>query len=302
MSEKRQTNKFDSARLKAFWHEILALLTRRDNHLVAWERVREELRFEGGTPRTLKTVPLDRIVGTVGRYEDFDRAFLPTHDGLADRWRSVESAFDAGLSLPPVRLYQVGDAFFVVDGHHRVSVARQRGIKHLEARVVEVNARVPVSGHLDASELELRGEYTRFLERTSLDEHRPEQCIEFTIRGAYARLVQHIALFADSSDLQDTAPLPKEAVCEWYDQSYLPLISVIREQNILADFPRRTEADLYLWLTENLADLRAQCGPEVDLERAADHFAERHGRHLLARATSFLRHWLSEDACDLVTR
>ena len=81
----------------------------------------------------------------------------------------------------------------------------------------------------------------------------------------------------------------------------LPLIQVIRAQKILEGFPARSTADLYLWLMDHQAELRAQCGPDVDTERAAEHYAERHGRHLLTRATSALRDWLSQDACEWVT-
>jgi hypothetical protein len=171
-------------------------------------------------------------------------------------------------------------------------------MRYLEAQVVEVKTKVPVSDHLDAGELVIRGEYSRFLERTKLDELRPDQCIEFTLPGGYDRLLEHIALH----EPQEGKHAPsKEAVCAWYDQSYLPLIQIIREQNILDGFPSRSEADLYLWLMDHQSELQAQCGPDINTERVAEHYAERHGRHLLARATSALRDWLSQDACELVT-
>jgi hypothetical protein len=292
--------RFDRARKRAFWKAVLALLTGRDHRLLSWDRAKQELHVQQSAPAQLTTVPLDQIVGTVGRYEDFDRAFLPTHDNVSRRWRAIDRAYDAGIALPPIQLYRVGDAYFCVDGHHRISVARQRGIQQLEAEVVEVRAKVPVSGHLDADELVIKGEYRRFLERTRLDELRPGQKIEFTIRGGYERLLEHIALHATESDIQ-TQPLSEQAVCDWYDRTYMPLVQVIRAQEILADFPARSEADLYLWLMDHQAELHAQCGPDVDTERAAEHYVERHGRHLLTRATSALRDWLSQDACELVT-
>jgi hypothetical protein len=290
--------RFDHARRKAFWNAILTLLTGRDDHLVSWDRARQVLHVQGQSPLKFVTVPLDRIIGTVGRYEDFDRAFLPTHDSLFRRWLGIDQAYEAGIALPPIQLYQVGDAYFCIDGHHRISVARQRGMRYLESQVIEVKTKVPVSGHLDAQELALRGEYARFLDRTRLDELRPEQCVEFTLPGGYDRLLEYIALAAPQTDGQD---LPAEAVCEWYDHSYLPLVEIIRKQDILKDFAARSEADLYLWLMDHLTELRAQCGPGVDTQRVAEHYAERHGRHLLTRAASALRDWLSQDACELVT-
>ena len=292
--------RFERARSKAFWTKIVALLTRRDTRLLRWAEASKALHVQGQSPRRLEVVPLDRIVGTVGRYEDFDRAFLPNNQGLARRWRDISRAYDAGLSLPPIKLYQIGDAYFCLDGHHRISVARERGIRQLEAEVIEVKTRVPVSDHLDALELEIKAEYNRFLERTRLDELRPEQRIEFTLRGGYGRLLEHISLHESEAGDESLAPSP-QAICDWYDQTYLPLVEIIRDHNILADFPDRSEADLYLWLMDHQAELRAQCGPDVDTERVAEHYAERHGRHLIARATSALRDWLSQDACELVT-
>jgi hypothetical protein len=291
---------FERARRKAFWRAVLSFLTGRDDRLLAWSSAREELHVQGEPSIQLKTVPLDQIVGTVGRYEDFDRAFLPTHDELEGRWRSIYRAFDAGTALPPVLLYQIGDAYFVVDGHHRVSVAKQRGMRHLEAQVVRVETRAPVSKHLDAKELSIRGEYTRFLEQTRLDELRPGQQIEFTTRGGYDRLLDQIGVH-----LQEKGPKSpgawERAVCEWYDHTYLPLVQIIREHKVLEDFPSRTEADLYLWLMENQAELQAVCGPQVDPERAAEQFAARHGRNVLNRAASALRAWLSHNSCRLVS-
>jgi hypothetical protein len=297
-AKKASPTRFDQARARVFWHRVLAFLTQRDSHLIAWEQARQELGVRGSSSRKRERVPIERIVGSAGRYEDFDRAFLPTHDGLRHRWRSIERALETGKDLPPVKLYQVGDAYFVVDGHHRISVARYRRVRQVDAEVIEVRARVPVSDHLDAKELALRGEYARFLERTKLDELRPGQCIEFTLPGGYERLLQYITFYAPGTE---GSSISAKAVCDWYDHSYLPLTEVIRKQSILEHFAGRSEADLYVWLMEHQAELRAKCGPDVDVERAAEHYAERHGRHLLTRATSALRDWLLQDACDLLT-
>jgi hypothetical protein len=298
--EQAAGKRFEKARLKAFWRSVLSLLTGRDDHLVAWDQARRELHFQGDTASQLKSVPVDHIIGTVGRYEDFDRAFLPTHDGLLGRWRSVDRAHEDSIGLPPIELYQVGDVYFVSDGHHRVSVARQRGVLYLEARVIEVKARVQVDERLDADQLTIKGEYTRFLEHTQLDLLRPEQRIEFSIHGGYDRLLEHIALHVPHANGTASPTALQQAACDWYDHAYLPLVQLIREQGILAGFPGRSEADLYLWLMDHRAELQAQCGPDLDTARVAEHYAERHGRHLLARAASALRDWLSQDACELV--
>jgi hypothetical protein len=85
----------------------------------------------------LRDVEVSKIVGSVGRHEAFDRAFMPTKASLAERWKRVDRAFHSGLELPAVRLYKIGDSYFVEDGNHRVSVARYQGVPTLEAEVTE---------------------------------------------------------------------------------------------------------------------------------------------------------------------
>jgi hypothetical protein len=293
---------FKEARRKAFWNALLSYLRGRPNRLLSWEEVRHKLDVGGAICRGVQTVPLDRIVGSVGRYRDFDRAFLPKKDSTARRWRSIARAHYDDVSLPPVMLYQVGDAYFVVDGHHRISVARARGLQFVDARVTKVEARVPVTADLDADELEIKGEYARFLERTQLDELRPDQRIEFTIGGAYDRLLEHIAVHRHAMGLEGQRFIPQdEAVCDWYDHLYMPLVHIIREKGILADFPGRTEADLYLWIVDHQHDLREQCGPGVITERAAEHFADRYTRHPLKRMVKAVQELVSGQDCELLT-
>jgi hypothetical protein len=187
----------------------------------------------------------------------------------------VNRAFYDEVDLPPVKLYQIGEAYFVVDGNHRVSVARERGVEFIDAEVIECQARVPVKADLDAGDLEILGEYADFLERTQLDQLRPEQTITFTIAGGYEALLEHIAVHRYFMGLEQQRDIPEdEAVMHWYDTVYLPVVQLIREQNILADFPSRTESDLYLWVMDHLRYLRETIGPKVDAATAALEFTE----------------------------
>jgi len=274
-SEDRARADFGTARRKAFWNEILSFLSGRPNRLLSWDEVRDKLGIRGQVYRGMQTVPVDKIIGSVGRYRDFDRVFLPKQDRTADRWRSIARAHYDDVGLPPVKLYKIGDAYFVLDGNHRVSVARERGVEFVDAEVIEAGTKVPVTADLDAGDLEIKGEYTCFLERTRLDELRPDQHIEFTIGGGYDRLLEHIAVHRYFMGLEQQRFIPEdEAVCDWYDRLYLPLVRIIREKDVLADFPGRTEADLYLWIMDHQHYLREQFGPGVEAEQAAEHFAD----------------------------
>jgi hypothetical protein len=279
---------FDRARLKAFWNALVSTLTGRSNQLLAWEDVREQLQIGGQIYRGIQSVPLEKIIGSVNRYRDFDRAFLPRQTHTEARWRNISSAYYQEKHLPPVQLYKVGEAYFVLDGNHRVSVAHEQGRAYIDAEVTEAEAPVPVSADLDARDLQIKGEYAEFLRRTRLDELRPEQEIEFTIAGGYQRLLEHIAVhrYFMGGDLGRYVP-EEEAVTHWYDQVYRPLVQIIRREEILKEFPHRTEADLYLWVMEHLHFLREREseGP-VTRVRAAKHFAAHYNASLLKRALS----------------
>ena len=184
---------------------------------------------------------VDHIVGSVGRYQDFDNAFLPVKNTLQDRWRKINRAFYDDVSLPPVTLYKVGEAYFVLDGNHRVSVAREHGVAFLDAEVFEASTRVPITVRdvVDADHLEVLGEYASFLDRTLLDQLRPGQDIRFTIGGAYERLIEHIAVHRYYMGLDLKRDIAEdEAVTDWYDNVYMPIIKAVREDGVLKEFPK----------------------------------------------------------------
>ena len=265
---------YSAARTKAFFHSVLARLARRPNRLLSFDEVKDKLNLRGSAYRGLHTVPVKSIIGSVDRYRDFDSAFLPTQPHTADRWKAINSFYYSDEALPPVKLYQVGDVYFVLDGNHRVSVAREHGVEYVDAEVIQVRSRVPLTLAVNADDLEILGEYERFLERTQLDQLRPEQNIRFTIAGGYEQLIEHIAVHRYFMGVDEQRDISEETtVTHWYDTVYMPVVEVIREQNVLADFPGRTEVDLYLWLIDHLHYLRESHG-NVDPAQAAQEFAQ----------------------------
>ena len=294
MSELQARADFRRARARAFLRDVWAALSGRSNRLLSWEEVRDHLHVGGQVYQGLRTVPLAQIVGSVNRYRDFDRVFMPAQDHTAHRWRSISRAFYAEVGLPPVKLYQVGDVYFVLDGNHRASVARERGQEFIDAEVIKVRTRVPVKADLDAADLEIKEEYAGFLERTRLDELRPEQRIEFTIGGGYWRLLEHIAVHRHFMGLEQQRFVPdEEAVCDWYDNLYTQLVRIIQKKDVLKEFPGRTEADLYLWIMDHQHFLRERFGPEVGTEEAAEHFADRYSTRFLRQTARTLQRLLT---------
>lgn len=278
------------ARWKAFLHEVAAVIAGRPRDLLSFEEVRAKLHAHDQRDLGLQVVPLAQIAGSVDRYRDFDRSFLPTQGHTEGKWKGVDRARRRSIELPPVKLYRMGDVYFVRDGHHRVSVARETGAEFIDAEVIEVQARVPLTPNLTAHELELAGEYAVFLERTRLDRLRPDQRIEFTAPGGYADLWEHIQVHRYYLGLEQGRDISlEEAVTSWYDALYLPVVEVIRRRNILADFPGRTEADLYRWIMDHRHYLRERCQQDVDVETAGADFAQQFSRRLPKRVARRVR-------------
>ncbi|HID61952.1 MAG TPA: universal stress protein [Anaerolineae bacterium] len=254
----------------------MARLTGKSADLLSYEEVRQKLKARGTATQRLEEIPLDAIVGSVGRYTDFTRSFLPRQDSDEERWARVKVKVTDLGGLPPIDVYQIGEAYFVRDGNHRVSVARQLGATHIEAYVTEVRTKVPLSPDTQPDDLILKAEYADFLEHTHLDELRPEADLSVTVTGQYRVLEEHIEVHRYFMGLEQKREIPyEEAVGHWYDEVYLPVVQVIRERGILRDFPGRTETDLYLWVSEHRAALEQALGWEVGPEAAATDLAAR---------------------------
>jgi len=265
---------FQRARFKAFMNRVWGALSGQPATLLSYDEIKEKLHVGGPIYRGVKTVRVDQIVGSLNRYQDFDRVFLPKSDELERRWTSVNRAFYQDISLPPVVLYKVGQVYFVVDGHHRVSVAREQGQIYIEAEVRECATRVNITANIRPEDLEILENKVNFLERTSLDELIPEANIKLTIPDGFDRMLEHIAVhrFFMGLDLKRDIS-EEEAIMHWYDTVYLPIVKVIRDTDILKEFPNKTEGDLYLWVLDHQHYLQEEEGvPLQPPEEAARNF------------------------------
>jgi hypothetical protein len=125
--------------MRAFLRQIWARLWHKpaSGRLLSFEEVRRELAADNRVYLGRKVVEVARIVGSVGRYEEFNRDFMPARASLGMRWKLVDRAFYRFEELPPVSLYKIGEEYFVRDGNHRISVARYQGVELIEAEVTE---------------------------------------------------------------------------------------------------------------------------------------------------------------------
>jgi hypothetical protein len=138
---------FTRARRHARLRALVARVRRKhtSNRLLCFDDVRKELVANNRRHRGTRVVEVDQIVGSVGRWRDFDRSFLPARASVGHKWKRIDRAFHRAEDLPPVELYEIGDAYFVVDGHHRVSVARYHDVPTVEAAVAEFHPQLPTA-------------------------------------------------------------------------------------------------------------------------------------------------------------
>lgn len=275
---------FNAARRRGFVQDILADLSGHAGNLLSFDDVQQQLRLsEPAQDASLQEISLDKIVGSVGRYRDFNRAFLPRAQIDPQRWMRIER-LRRRTDLPPIDVFQIGDCYFVRDGNHRVSVARARNDKTIRARVIEIPARVPLGSDTSPDDLILKSGYADFLENTSLDREHPDQHIELTRPGGYRSLQQHVEVHQFYLGLRSRHyPTLPEAASNWYQNVYLPVVERIRASGMLKHFPGRTEADLYLWIAENRARLQMRYGGEDKAQDAVDDFAQEQRRPSLGR-------------------
>jgi len=277
----RALDDYRKARRKAAIDELLARISGapQESSLLSYEEVRQQLQAVEKSPQRLKDIPLDAVVGSVGRYHDFTRKYLPKASIDEKRWARVMASSQDLTGLPPIEVYQIGEVYFVKDGNHRVSVARQMGNETIQAYVTEVDTKVTLSPDVTPDELIIKSELVKFLEQTQLDYLRPGADLTATIPGAYPRLLEHIAVHRYFMGLEEQREIPfKEAAVHWYDVIFLPIVNIIQKRGLLDDFPERTETDLYLWATEHRAALEQQLGWDIGQEAAISDLSERHGQ------------------------
>jgi hypothetical protein len=265
-------NEFRDARNRALVAGLLDLLRRQSHEMLAFADVRACLNVRGQRTLGHQTVPVGNIIGSEGRYHDFDRRFLPRTDVIKGRWSSIERAMARGINLPPVVLYKISDVYFVRDGNHRVSVARQLGHIEIDAEVTELLVDVRLTPALSVRTLLLMQEYSDFLEWTNLHALRPDERIEFSELGGYLDLVRDINVHRYALAREQNRAVDRdEAVASWYDNVYLPLVHEIHQQKLLKRFVNRTEADLYRWMMEQreLLDAAAPMSPRSLSEPSA---------------------------------
>ena len=189
--------------------------------------------------RGIHEIPLERIVGSVGRYHDFDAQFRIGSHLPADRLESIKSALRQGKSLPPVKLYQIKKQYYVLDGNHRVAAAKQLKHEEIMAHIFEF---IPSKKSI---------ENLIYREKATFEDHTGlSYLIELTELGQYPRLTDQISTHRDFLENESPGPVSiQTAARDWYETIYRPLAGIIGKGELLGHFPRRTLADLYTYVS-----------------------------------------------------
>ena len=261
---------FQSARQKAGIQEVLAYFTGKSTQLLSYDEVAEKLKLQIRTDRGLKNIPLDAIVGSVGRYSDFTRTFLPRHATDKERWVGVKAAMESAQGLPPIEVYKVGEVYFVIDGNHRVSIARQEGFDSIQAHIIEFRTEIKLTPEIQPDDLIVKAEHAEFLNATRIHETRPNVDLNVTIPNQYKKMIDQIQVSQYLLQEEGKPDITLQvAAAHWYDTTYIPLAEAIRDRGLLHWFPDRTITDLYIWISENRIALEEELGWEIQSEITA---------------------------------
>lgn len=271
---------FRRARSKAAMQRFWAGIQGRSLDLLPYDEISTKLRAVSQTDRGLQQVPLKDIVGSVSRLQDFDRNFLPLRDDDIYRWAGVKTAMTSPHStgVPPISLYQIGDAYFVLDGNHRVSIAKEMGMETIEAYVTEIKTKVPISSNLTSDELILKTAYVNFLEDTQIDHFLPGVDFSLHLVENYPLLKEHISVHQYYMGIENKRPVSfEEAALHWFDTIYSPVITIIESSGLHHAFRDLTLTDLYLWLLDQQNTLQEDLGIDVRPENVLDYAADKEG-------------------------
>lgn len=284
---------FNKARTKEFFSRVVHLLRPQKNRLLNFHEIKSLLRPQGEIYRGMQEVEIDQIIGSEGRYRDFNSAFLPKTDHSRSRWESVDKAHIQDVVLPPIKLYKVGNFYFVRDGNHRVSVAKMQGVQAIDAEVTELKTQYNLDGEHTREELAARligYEREKFIEQTHLDQVIPMEHLEFSDAGRFDEIVQHIEghKYYINQNMEEEMSF-SDAALSWYYNVFSPIIQQITADGAMARFPGRTKADLYLWIVKHWDELKRQYGEKISLKDAARDFSSRRGQSLWSQFLSWIK-------------
>jgi hypothetical protein len=287
------TEDFFRARKKEFLSRVINFFNPGKEELFSLQEIKTIVKHKGETYVGMRAVPIDLIVGSEGRYHDFNQAFLPKHDYMLSRWANVDKAHLQDVNLPPIRLYEIGGVYFVRDGNHRVSVARHQGVVMIDAEVISLNSEIRLSPDMTRDDITMAVisyEKALFYEETYFGIITDDNDLDFTSLGQYDVIYNHILVHKYYMNQGVTGEIGLgRAISSWYEKVYRPIVDAIIDDALLSRFPGRTVSDLYVYMVRFWDDLKRSCGQGIRAKDAARRYADEFGSRRGFSPIAFLK-------------
>lgn len=235
----------------------------------------------------VKQIPINKIVGSLGRYQDFSKGFLPSREWVSEKYAGIKEALECGIILPPIKVYQILDNYFVIDGHHRVMASKNElNAPDIDAEVIKIDFDIKLSSNRkydynteEAKKFLIKLEEEIFERETYLSNEILKYPLKVTDLTSYAKLYEEILEF---QKLFRKGEISRKHIIFasylWYEYRYLPVVKIILKENFLEGFKKRTYTDLYLWMQQHKYYLSQKAGRDVGIDFTKEDFRERYIR------------------------
>ena len=272
---------FNKARGKAMISKLSNIMNSKQDDLLSFNDVKEILKPDKQIYMGMKTIPVHLIVGSEGRYRDFNKNFHPRKEFMRTRWENINRAHIKDIPLPAISLYEIGGAYFVRDGNHRVSVARLEGVQEIDAEVTSLSSEINITPLMTTDDLRkavIDLEKKVFYEKTCFCELTGDKELNFTATGSYDRIYMHILDHKYFMNLDEPKEIPfSDALVSWYREIYKPIIKIISREKLDLFFPGKSTSDLYILIVRHWDFQKKNKGRSYTVTTAARNFAHRYG-------------------------
>ncbi len=287
---------FARARNKALFNEIQHLLTPEEAAMISLKAVRNLIKTQSETYIGMKVIPINKIVGSEGRYKDFDNQFFPKRSIIRERWEHVDEAVIKDIVLPPIKVYELGGLYFVRDGNHRVSVAKAKGVEFIDAEVVSLQTEIKLSPArtLDGMMKQIIAyEKRNFYFETNFGDITDYWVLDFSTAGQYDVIYNHILThkYFINQNQKDEIPI-EDAILSWFNNVYLPVVTTIQKYKIMKYFKKNTVSDLYVWIIKYYDELKKKFGDGLPLDQIVYDIKKEKKFSIISRIRNFIKRYI----------
>ena len=272
---------FNKAKNKALISKLSNIMNSKRDDLLSFYDVKEILKPANQVYLGMKSIPINMIIGSEGRYRDFNKHFHPRKEFMRSRWENIDRAHIKDIPLPAIQLYEIGGAYFVRDGNHRVSVARLQGAEEIDAEVISLSSEINIVSSMTTDDLKkavIDLEKKTFYKKTDFLELTGDNDLNFTSTGSYDRIYMHILDHKYFSNLDKPEEIPfSDALVSWYREIYMPIIKIINKERLDSVFQGKNPCDLYIWIVRQWDFQKRNKGCSYSVTAAAKNFAKRYG-------------------------